>query len=233
MENRSAGSAARQTEFKPLIILLLVPILLTCLRYYGWHDYYTHLTGDSESAAPQYYFFLASFLLLAVVPTIIWRFGFRFSLKEMGLGLGDLSYGTKIAAAGVPLMIVLSYFSAGDAEFAAEYPLYRGLANNRADIITYFVLYGLYYIGWEAFFRGFMLFGLRSRFGDAAAVLIQTIPSCLMHIGKPRAEIFASIVAGIAFGAIVLRGRSIWPILLCHWCLGVSLDIFIVGGGPQ
>jgi len=233
MENRSVHPTASQTEYRPLIILLLVPVLLTCLRYYGWDDYYVHMTGDSESVCPQYYFFISSFLLLGIIPALIWRFGFRQSLEEMGLGPGDLSYGLKIAAAGVPLMIFLSYFSAGNAEFTAEYPLFRGLVDDRAGIIPYFVLYGLYYIGWEAFFRGFMLFGLRSRFGDAAAILIQTIPSCLMHIGKPKAEIFASIVAGIAFGAIVLRCRSIWPIFLCHWCLGVSLDIFIIRGGPQ
>ncbi len=233
MENRPVNSAANETDNKPLLILLLVPVLLTCMRYYGWGDYYARLTGDFNSPYPQYYYFLASFLLLGIIPIVIWRFGFRRSLKEMGMGAGDLAYGVKLAAAGIPLMVVIAYFSAGDSEFIAEYPLYRGLIDNRTDMIPYFILYGFYYIGWEAFFRGFMLFGLRKRFGDTAAILIQTIPSCLMHIGKPKAEIFASIVAGIAFGWFVLRCRSIWPIFLCHWCLGVSLDIFIIGGGPR
>lgn len=229
MNNKPVGGNASEKDSRPLIILFLAPILLTCLRYYGWDDYYISFAGNAATPNPQYYLFLSTFFLLGILPALIWRFGFRWSLSEMGLGAGDISYGLKIIAAGLPLMIILAYFSAGNPEFAAEYPLYRGLGRS-GGIHLYFAIYALYYAGWEAFFRGFMLFGLRNRFGDAASILIQTIPSCLMHIGKPRAEIFASIVAGVAFGWVVLRCRSIWPIFLCHFCLGVSLDLFIMKG---
>jgi len=52
----------------------------------------------------------------------------------------------------------------------------------------------------------------------------------LMHIGKPDAEIFASIAAGLIFGWAVIKCRSIWPVFFSHWALGGFLDIFIIYG---
>ena len=57
-----------------------------------------------------------------------------------------------------------------------------------------------YYLGWEFFFRGFMQFGLRGALGDWNAILVQTLASCLIHIGKPAGEIYGAIVAGLLWG---------------------------------
>jgi membrane protease YdiL (CAAX protease family) len=51
-----------------------------------------------------------------------------------------------------------------------------------------------------------------------------------MHIGKPGAEIFASIVAGVVFGWVALKCRSIWPVFISHWGLGAFMDIFVIYG---
>jgi membrane protease YdiL (CAAX protease family) len=73
-----------------------------------------------------------------------------------------------------------------------------------------------------------MQFGLRTRLGDWNAILVQTLVSCLLHIGKPSAEIYSSILGGIVWGTIVFRTRSLLPALLLHWLLGVCLDAFII-----
>ena len=88
----------------------------------------------------------------------------------------------------------------------------------------------LYYIAWEFFFRGFILFGLKTKFGAINAILIQTISSCLVHIGKPEGEIIGSIIVGVIFGVIVLRTRSIWYVVLLHAAIGVLTDLFIIYG---
>jgi membrane protease YdiL (CAAX protease family) len=69
--------------------------------------------------------------------------------------------------------------------------------------MAYSLFYLLYYLGWEFFFRGYMQFGLRRRLGDWNAILIQTLASCLLHIGKPDTEIFSSILGGIVWGMVV------------------------------
>jgi membrane protease YdiL (CAAX protease family) len=133
-----------------------------------------------------------------------------------------------LALAGLPIIVLVAFLTSKNPSFQAEYPLYRDLLQNQNMGLQYWLMYGLYYFGWESFFRGFMLFGLKDKFGELNSVLIQTIPSCLVHIGKPDAEIFSSIIAGVVFGLLALRTRSIWPIFIWHWGLGITLDIFIV-----
>jgi membrane protease YdiL (CAAX protease family) len=111
----------------------------------------------------------------------------------------------------------------------SEYPLSRILFAHRDLVLWYEAAYVLfYYIAWEFFFRGFLLFPLAKRFGGMNAVLIQTISSCLVHIGKPEAEIFGSIFAGIIFGVLALRTRSFWYGFALHAGIGVLTDLFIL-----
>ncbi|MCP4580540.1 MAG: CPBP family intramembrane metalloprotease [candidate division Zixibacteria bacterium] len=217
-------------KIKTILILIYVPVVLTIFIYYGSANFYNNLTGMPNLADGRYYYFLSSFILLGLIPALIWFLGFKQKLSGLGLGIGNLKRSLVFTAIGLPVMAILAYFSSNDPAFQMEYPLFRGLIIDQGNIISYILMYGLYYVGWEVFFRGFMLFGLKDKFGDTYSILIQTIPSCLVHIGKPDAEIFSSIIAGIAFGWIVLRCRSIWPIFICHWALGVFLDLFIIYG---
>jgi membrane protease YdiL (CAAX protease family) len=71
-------------------------------------------------------------------------------------------------------------------------------------------------IGWEFFFRGFLLFGLMRVMGPTA-VLAQAVPFALAHLGKPEAETITTIFGGALFGWLAWRTRSfLYPFLL-HW----------------
>ena len=106
--------------------------------------------------------------------------------------------------------------------------MFHAAGQSAGLFIIYELCYAAYYFGWEFFFRGFMLFGLADAFGAVNAVLIQTIPSTLAHIGKPTPEVFAAVAAGLVFGAIALKTRSVLYVFLLHWLIGVTLDVFIV-----
>ncbi len=62
----------------------------------------------------------------------------------------------------------------------------------------------------EFFFRGFLLQGLRPAFGGNA-VFLMMVPFCMVHFGKPAAEVTGSIALGLGLGALAWRTRSIWP----------------------
>ncbi|HLB63861.1 MAG TPA: CPBP family intramembrane glutamic endopeptidase, partial [Anaerolineales bacterium] len=71
-------------------------------------------------------------------------------------------------------------------------------------------------IGWEFFFRGFLLFGLMRLMGPTA-VVAQAVPFALAHLGKPEAETLSTIFGGTLFGWLAWRSRSfLYPFLL-HW----------------
>jgi len=219
-----------KTNRNPLLILLAVPILLTIFRYYGWATEYSRFFNSNDPFAAQVYYFLSAFVLLGLIPLIIWLTLFRKNLADIGLSFGNVRQSTIFTLIGIPVMILIAFISAKDPAFRAEYPLNQMLLTDQSNLVSYLLLYGLYYIGWEIFFRGFMLFGLQRAYGSAAAILIQTIPSCIMHIGKPDGEIFASIIAGLIFGWITLKCRSFIPVLICHCVLGIALDLFIIYG---
>jgi membrane protease YdiL (CAAX protease family) len=119
--------------------------------------------------------------------------------------------------------------SSGMQSIRNEYPLARILLSHHEWFFAYETAYVIfYYVAWEFFFRGFLLFGLKDRFGNMNAVLIQTISSCLVHIGKPESEIIGSLIVGIIFGAIALRTRSFWYVFILHAAIGVLTDYFII-----
>jgi membrane protease YdiL (CAAX protease family) len=218
---------------KPTIILLSAPFILTTFKYYGSKSFYFEhlasvvLLGDAEFTAA-FYVFLSSFVLMGIVPLLIVRFLFRESLSSYGIQVGDWKFGLMAFAVMAPVMVALTYPSALQADFLAEYPVNKNAGYSVGTFALHAATYGLFYAGWEFFFRGFMQFGLRKSFGDWNAILVQTLASCLLHIGKPDGEIYGSIIGGIVWGIVVFRSRSLLYVFILHWLLGVSLDAFIV-----
>ena len=88
-----------------------------------------------------------------------------------------------------------------------------------------------YFGSWEVLFRGVLLFGLAPRLGSGTANILQTALSVLAHFGRPLEETFAAIPAGLVFGAIGLRLRSVWWVAIAHWVEGAALNYFILSLG--
>lgn len=97
-----------------------------------------------------------------------------------------------------------------------------------------------YYLPWEFFFRGFLIFPLLKTVDSSwpadmrlnsirfLVLSFQTIPSAFFHIGHPLLELLSAIPAGFFFGLLAFKTRSILPGLIFHACLGISLDLLIL-----
>jgi uncharacterized protein len=219
---------------KATIILLSTPVILTTFSYYGTKDFYLRhfavafsLFGNEELTSALYTF-SSSLILLGVLPALMIKFVFHEPLSHYGVRLGNWQWGLKVFFILAPVMMILTFLSSRMGSFTAEYPLYNGAGASPSNFMFYSLLYVAFYLGWEFFFRGYMQFGLRNRLGDWNTILVQTLASCLLHIGKPDAEIYSSILGGIAWGMVVLRTQSLLPALLLHWLLGICLDAFII-----
>jgi membrane protease YdiL (CAAX protease family) len=218
---------------KSTVILLSVPIILITFNYFGTKTFYlNHLASafvlfEDTELTSVLYTFLASFVLLGCIPALIAKFIFREPLSVYGVRFGDIRWGIKAFLLLAPVMIALAYLSSRTQPFRLEYPLYKGASSSLWTSTVYAFSYLVFYLGWEFFFRGYMQFGLEGAFGGWNAILVQTLASCLLHTGKPLGEIYASIFGGIVLGIIAWRGRSLLFVLLLHWLLGASLDVFI------
>jgi uncharacterized protein len=171
------------------------------------------------------YWALAGFFSYAVVPALIVRLGFGERLADYGLKLrGAFADGwvylVMLAIVG-PLVWMVSHGT----EFQQTYPFYhhpRG-APLWPNFWRWELVYGLQFLGIEFFFRGFLVHGLRRRFG-AYCIPIMVIPYCMIHFGKPWPETLASIVAGLALGFMSLRTRSIILGVMIHVTVAMSMD---------
>ena len=225
-----------KVDWRVAVILLSATLLPTAYRCFGSQSFFdahwAPLFGGS-TIVPMYavlYVWLILFVLFFVVPAAVARLGLKLRLSDLGLRLGNVRKGLIRLAILLPIAALLLLPTARMPEFRATYPLYHAAGQSLSVFILYELCYAAYYFGWEFFFRGFMLFGLVDAFGAVNAVRIQTIPSTLAHIGKPTPEIIAAVAAGLAFGAIALRTRSILYVFLLHWLIGVMLDVFIILG---
>ena len=215
------------------IILLSAPVLLSIYRYHGFPDTFdiNSSLGSATDTVQRMIQFAVFFFLTLLIPVLYVVFVMKKNLSDFGLKTGNLKIGLKLLTLIPVLVVPIIYFAAKMPDIQGEYPLAKSLLTDKTQLLVYeFAYVLLYYLAWEFYFRGFLLFGLKDRFGVVNAILIQTISSCLIHIGKPEGEIIGSILIGIIFGVIAIKTRSIWYVFLIHASIGVFLDLFIIYG---
>lgn len=174
-------------------------------------DHYHQLTSQ------KYYDRIILYLLIPLAITVLI---FRENPKDYGFSFGDWKAGIIFTLIGVFLMTpVIYYLGRGDASMKIYYERFvPGL-----PWTTFMDL-----IGWEFFFRGWILFAYARKFGHEA-LWLQAVPFALAHITKPEVETLSTIFGGFAFGWVAYRTRSfVWPFLI-HWYIG-TLIILVAAG---
>ncbi len=228
------GITFEKKDIHTYILLLSAPLLLTLYRYHGYPQFFysyfpsykTMAGGDRMAIFWEWGVF---FVLMFILPLLYVKFGMKKRLIDFGLGLGDLKYGLKWLITIPIIVLPIIYFASKMPGMRVEYPMAKSLLTHPDHFPLYAAVYVLiFYVAWEFYFRGVLLFGLKDRFGAVNAILIETISSTLVHIGKPEGEIIGAIIVGILFGMIALRSKSIWYVFLIHASVGVLLDYFII-----
>lgn len=123
------------------------------------------------------------------------------------------------------IMVPFVVFVAFTDSFQSTYPFYQHADRSAFDFIAWSLIYAAQFFALEFFYRGFLIHGLRHRFG-VYSILISMIPYVMIHFGKPLPETLGSIVAGIALGAISYHYRSVWPAIALHVSIAFSMDLF-------
>ncbi|MGB9776350.1 MAG: type II CAAX prenyl endopeptidase Rce1 family protein [Anaerolineae bacterium] len=163
-------------------------------------------------------------LLYLVVPLGIVLLVFRESPARYGFRLGDWRAGlawTLGACAGLAALMA----------FVARTPAFREYYGAAASGPLFWLADGVELLGWEFFFRGFLLFALYRACGPLA-LLLQAVPFTMAHIGKPELETLSCIFGGTALGYIAWRTRSFLYPFLIHWFLASFTAVVAgIGGG--
>jgi membrane protease YdiL (CAAX protease family) len=159
-------------------------------------------------------------ILYFIIPLLIILILFRENPKEYGFSPGDWKLGLTYTVICILVMApIIYYLGSGDVSMKKYYePYLRGL-----PWTTFLDL-----IGWEFFFRGWILFAYSRKFGHDA-LWLQAVPFALAHIEKPEIETLSTIFGGFVFGWVAWRTKSfIWPFLI-HWFIATFIIIAASG----
>ncbi len=161
---------------------------------------------------------------LLLVPILLLKLFTKDRLADYGLTMGEwrvwLRHAGVYLGVVLPVIAVASRFPA----FRSYYPMFDLARHRPILLLPWELAYGAYFLAWEFFFRGYLLQGLRQRFGPAAIVL-QMVPFVMMHFGKVESEAIASIIAGLLLGVTAYRTRSVVGCWLIHWICAVFMDV--------
>ena len=220
----------RELDRKVIVIFLSVGILQTISWYFTSRNFFRinifpHYQNDSDVYLYEYlYWFTSDFITLFILAILIIKFVIKEDLKDYGLQAGNYKAGLIISAIFLGVMLVIIWFVSATPDFATKYPHLQSTKNSWRDFYIYESGMLLYMIGWEFIWRGFMLFGLKEKFGYYS-VLIQMIPFVILHNGKPIAETFGAIAGGIALGMLAFRTNSIYYCVFSHMGVMFSIDV--------
>ncbi|MCF8296816.1 MAG: CPBP family intramembrane metalloprotease [Saprospiraceae bacterium] len=166
------------------------------------------------------------FLFYFIIPALSIKLVFKENLRDYGLRIGEFYKDYKIYVLLLIIMIPLVLWLSTTKGFQLKYPFYRLLygENLWPNFWIWQLLYLIQFIALEFFFRGFMVHGLKKRFGFYS-VLFMMIPYCMIHFGKPLPETIAAIFAGFILGTLSLKGKSVFLGILIHYSVAILMDL--------
>jgi len=249
-ESRHAqlSTPAGRIDARIVVIFVVAMINLSLLNYYGSSSDWTllepvvGLVADAPDELlgqwfqhPEYgrlmrlgFWSGTTVIGYLLIPLLLIRFVFGDRLRDYGLNspIGSAPFGLCLGLFLIMLPFVVGASFTDD--FQSSYPFYNEADRSVLDFFLWQLIYAAQFLALEFFYRGFLIHGLKHRFG-AYAILVSTIPYVMIHFGKPLPETLGSIIAGIALGAMSYHLRSIWPGVFLHIAIALSMDAFSLG----
>ncbi len=222
-----------ELDFKTTFVLLAVAVISTVNYYYGNRSFMKDVFVGTFPDRSQLVYMsvilrnIARFLFSFVLPLILIKWPLKGRFRDYGLGVGDWRFGVKITIIFVLAMLPVLWFASASESFARTYPACPGVKADWGKFLLFVSTYFIYMTGWEFLWRGFMLFGLKNKLGYYA-IFVQTIPFVILHYGKPSAESFGAIFAGVALGILAWRSKSFWYPMLTHTAVIISINTIAV-----
>ena len=217
----------KSLDFKITYIFISVSLIVFVSMVFASPTfYYEHIGKDKLMS--RVYWFLSDGLIMFLIPVLSIKFVFKQKLSDFGFRFGDFKFGLFTSLLFLGFMLPVVWIASASQTFAETYPQGGSVLRENIGLLAlYEICILIYMLGWEFIWRGYMLFGLKEKFGYFA-IFIQMLPFYILHRGKPDIELFASILAGLILGIQAWRSRSFIYCWLLHWFVMVSIDFISV-----
>ena len=244
MENKSNIKQAIKKEYNDVcansnkafnLALVFATVVLFVYCYFGSFSFFEKTFSNAKDLHywKIIYHNCMSFVLFFCLGVLYTKFVIKEPLKNYGLKLENKKLASILIAIALPITALCGLSTVLDKGMTSTYPLVNlATYGSWYHVLMYFASYFLYYVGWEYLFRGLLLNTTKNALNPLAAILLTTLVSALIHtsiggFGKPMVETLSAIPAGLIFGYIAHKTKSIYPTLLIHFFVGLFTDIFI------
>jgi len=230
-EQRSylAADESRPVDWEVVWTLVTAAVALTVQYYWfterGFVAEWLTIAPENQELARRAYWVAGQFVAYVFIPLPVILFAIRRPMRGYGVKLKGCFDCWWAYLLMYLVMLPIIFWISGNERFLHTYPFYK-LAPGESlwpRLFIWEILYALQFAALEFFFRGFLLHGIKRRFG-AYAIFVMTVPYCLIHFGKPMPETLGAIVAGIVLGFMSLKTRSVWMGAALHTAVAWSMD---------
>ena len=238
---RSIKNDFTQLDRKVVFALVYAAIGLSCIYYLKNPEFLIKVLSntrldylgtyiaypESNNLPPLGYWVVIVTIFYFAIPATVIKFFYREKLRDYGLQFKIESGFWKLFAICSVIILPLVYWMSLTSSFAAKYPFFQVYNGDPYLSSAFFVWEAIYFVqffGLEFFFRGFLVHSLKPALG-MYSIFVMTVPYCMIHFGKPPAETFAAIFAGIFLGWLSLKNGSVWLGLLLHCMVAFTMDI--------
>lgn len=171
---------------------------------------------------------VAGLVVLGIIPGLVSLFVFSRSLDSYGVNsenlIATMFWVFALSLLIIPVCLVFSKQPSN----TKVYPQIRINDWNGAVVWINILSWGIYLVGYEFLFRGFLLFTLLPVFGSFLAVAISTLFYSLAHIPKGIKETIAAVPFGAILCFITLETQNIWAAFFAHLVLALSNDFVAI-----
>lgn len=206
-------------------------VLIGVFWYWGRPGYYRRGLGEMlepwigySPLHPYAWWAVCSLVIRVGIPLLVIGLVYRESARDFGWRLHGEREVWKIYAGFYVLMVPIVFAASFLPGFQHTYPFGDVARISPMVMAQYEVLYGIQFLGVEAFFRGWLLFAV-ARYIGHHAIFVMMLPYVMIHFGKPPLEAFAAIFAGVALGWLALESKTFIHGFLLHWAVAITMDV--------
>ncbi|MGW8315931.1 MAG: CPBP family intramembrane glutamic endopeptidase [Bacteroidales bacterium] len=173
------------------------------------------------------------FLFLGIVPLMIIVFSYRESLSFYGLSFRFLHAPPGWTYGLVPLILLLSYFTSHAPVNLERYPQIRCKNWTRGILLISAISWIIFLVGYEYFFRGFLLYSCLSVMDPWMAMVLNAALYAMAHLYKGPMETFGAIPLGFILCYVTIVTGNIWSAVLLHSLMALSNEWFSLKAHPH
>jgi membrane protease YdiL (CAAX protease family) len=176
---------------------------------------------------------LVGFVFLGALTALVVQLLPGFTMKDSGLTFHFRSAPPWWFLLFIPLIMIMGYLSSQNPGILEQYPQIRAKQWTKGMVGISSLSWVIFLIGYEFFFRGFLLHASLGVLEPFPAVVLNIVLYSFAHLYKGSEETYGAIPVGIILCYITLLTGNIWSAVIVHSLMALCNEWFSLRAHPE